>query len=542
MQPAVAAGSPGVLAAPREPNEGVDLAALFGARRWVVAGHGVRSLQRGIACLASDPTVPASRVDLAADHALRALRLLSPREPVLVVVDTAMDWVRLAEVLATLKVHHGPMVLLFPDASGVIDPDLLDALHRRGGRLLQVKMGDDVAAAYVLRHVRVALSGTTGRPEPARAGQLATPTHAAAGSPAVLAVPAVAARLPLGLPSQPRVLQRLISAANDLESAPDLPSPFVAVRAEGADRRELAGRILELLVGGLLPVVPEETLDALPLSAGVVAGLRSAPRGPATPWSAERDSVRLRRAVVQEHTTAGQWARTRSVSVVMVTRRPAFLTHALEQVLKQTHPQLELILVGHGIDPATAIERRHRSGPVALRTAELPPDRTLGDGLQLATEMASGDLLLKMDDDDWYGPHLVSDLVTAFEVSGAELVGAAMDFVYLASLGLTIRRGAPSERFGSHVSGATLLLRRDDLVALGGWPRVPRAVDTRLLDAVRIAGGSHYATHGFGYLVHRHLDGNTFTADDAWFLSGCVAQWPGLDLDAADVVAGVDDP
>jgi hypothetical protein len=108
--------------------------------------------------------------------------------------------------------------------------------------------------------------------------------------------------------------------------------------------------------------------------------------------------------------------------------------------------------------------------------------------------------------------------------------------VYLASLGLTIRRGAPSERFGSHVSGATLLLRRDDLATLGGWPRVPRAVDSRLLDAVRVAGGSHYAMHGFGYLVNRHLDGNTFTADDAWFLSGCAAQWPGLDLAAADVI------
>jgi hypothetical protein len=149
---------------------------------------------------------------------------------------------------------------------------------------------------------------------------------------------------------------------------------------------------------------------------------------------------------------------------------------------------LELIVVGHGIDPARSIEPRQRSGPVVLRTAELPSDRTLGDGLRLATVMASGELVLKMDDDDWYGPHLISDLVVALEVSGAELVGSAMDFVYLASLGLTIRRGAPSERFGSHVSGATLLLRRDDLAALGGWPRVPRAVDSRLLDAVRDRG------------------------------------------------------
>jgi hypothetical protein len=532
MRPGAAAGSPGEVTAPREPNEGIDLGVLFAARRWVVVAQGERALAHGAVCVASDPEVPATPIDLRSGRATEAVRLLSPREPVLVVVDAATDWVRLAEVLATLKVHHGPMVLLFSEASARPDPSLLDALHERGGRFLQVRMGDEVRPAFVLRHVRVALSGTTREPDRVRTYQ-AEP----AVVPAPSGRPTVAARLPLELPTQPRAVERLISSTDDLEPSPDRPNPFVVLRPADTDRRALAVRLLELLVRGLLPEVPEEALQGLPLGSAVAAGLHAALQQPATPWSAERDSVRLRRAALREHTAAGERAGTRSVSVVLVTRRPGFLAHALDQVLQQTHPSLELIVVGHGMDPARSIEQRQRSGPVVLRTAELPSDRTLGDGLRLATVMASGELVLKMDDDDWYGPHLISDLVVALEVSGAELVGSAMDFVYLASLGLTIRRGAPSERFGSHVSGATLLLRRDDLAALGGWPRVPRAVDSRLLDAVRIAGGAHYAMHGFGYLVNRHLDGNTFTADDAWFLSGCVAEWPGLDLAAADVAS-----
>lgn len=532
MGPAPAAGSPGEVTAPREPNEGVDLAALFATRRWVVVGQGNRSLTNGAACLATDPAVTTTPIDLASGRANEAVRLLSPREPVLIVVDRSTDWVRLAEVLATLKVHHGPMVLVFPETSSLPDPSVLEALHERGGRLLQVRLGGEVRSAFVLRHVRVALGGTTREPDAAR------PLPAVVAPSAVR--PTVVAGLPIALPSQPRAVERLTSAADDLEPSPDRPSPFVELRNAGMDRHALSARLLELLVHGLVPVVPEEALQGLPLAASVAAGLRATLRRPATPWSAERDSVRLRRAVLREHTAAGERARNRSVTVVLVTRRPAFLPHALDQVLQQSHPRLEVVVVGHAIDPARSIEPRHRSGSVALRTAELPPDRTLGDGLRLATEMASGELVLKMDDDDWYGPHLVSDLSVALEVSGAELAGSAMDFVYLASLGVTIRRGAASERFGSHVSGATLLLRRDDLIALGDWPRVPRAVDSRLLDAVRVAGGSHYAMHGFGYLVNRHLDGNTFTADDAWFLSGCAAQWPGLDLAAADVAASAD--
>jgi hypothetical protein len=530
MRPAAAVGSPGDVTAPHEPNEGVELGALFAARRWVVVGQGGRALERGVACVASDPEVLATPIDLRSGHAIPAVRLLSPREPVLVVVDPSTDWVRLAQVLAALKVHHGPMVLLFPETPTPSDDALLAALHERGGRLLQVRVGDGIRPAFVLRHVRVALSGTTLEPDPMRIDQ--TEPAVAADR---LELPVIRARLPLELPLQPRAVERLIRDANDLERPSDRPGPFVALRSAETDPRTLAVRLLELLVHGVVPVVPEQRLEGLPLGAGVAAGLHASLRWPATPWSAERDSVRLRRAVLQEHTEAGERARARSVSVALVTRRPGFLSHALDQVLQQTHRRLELIVVGHGIDPGRSIEPRHRSSPVALRTAELPTDRTLGDGLRLATEMASGELVLKMDDDDWYGSQLVSDLVLALEVSGAELVGSAMDFVYLASLGLTIRRGAASERFGSHVSGATLLLRRDDLATLGGWPRVPRAVDSRLLDAVRVAGGSHYAMHGFGYLVNRHLDGNTFTADDAWFLSGCAVQWPGLDLAAADV-------
>lgn len=532
MRSAGAASLPGEVAAPREPNGAVDLPALFAVRRWVVLGHGASALARGAACLGSLGTVPISLVDLAAGHAMESVRLLSPREPVLLVVERSSDWVRLAEVLAALKVHHGPMVLLLPASSGPPDRDLLDALHERGGRLLEVRVGDDRGLAFVLRHVRVALSGTTARPDPARLRRSASEPSGAGVQPGAATV---TARLPLPLPSQPLAVERLVGRADDLALAPDRPAPFVSLRPTGADEAAVAVRVLELLVQGVLPVVPDQLLDTLPLSSAVRAGLRATRAQPATPWSAERDSVRLRRAALQDHTVAGQRCRGRSVTVVMVTRRPTFLGHALEQVLQQTHPRLELIVVGHGIDPARAIDQRHRSGPVALRTAQVPADRTLGDGLRRATELASGELLLKMDDDDWYGPHLVSDLVLALEVSGADLAGSAMDFVYLAALGLTIRRGAASERFGSHVSGATLLLRRDDLAAVGGWPRVPRAVDSRLLDAIRVAGGSHYAMHGFGYLVHRHLEGNTFTAADAWFLGGCLAQWPGLDLAAADV-------
>ena len=50
-------------------------------------------------------------------------------------------------------------------------------------------------------------------------------------------------------------------------------------------------------------------------------------------------------------------------------------------------------------------------------------DAVFGDVLNAAVEAADGDLVLKMDDDDWYAPDFVADLLRARAYSGAELVG-----------------------------------------------------------------------------------------------------------------------
>ena len=40
-------------------------------------------------------------------------------------------------------------------------------------------------------------------------------------------------------------------------------------------------------------------------------------------------------------------------------------------------------------------------------------DVLFGDVLRAATDAAAGDVVVKMDDDDWYGPDVVADLLAA---------------------------------------------------------------------------------------------------------------------------------
>lgn len=208
-----------------------------------------------------------------------------------------------------------------------------------------------------------------------------------------------------------------------------------------------------------------------------------------------------------------------SVSVVLATRRPQNLEPALRQVSRQRGVELELVLAAHGFDVDEARVRDLLDDHVQLTLAPQPEETLFGDVLAHAGDAASGDLVLKMDDDDWYGPDVVSDLVLARTYSGAELVGMPAEFFYLEPLRRTVRRHEPTELYTRFVAGGTMMLARATLRSLGGFRAVRRYVDASLISDVLGAGGTVYRAHGLGYVLRRGESGHTWQVDVETFLS-----------------------
>lgn len=226
-----------------------------------------------------------------------------------------------------------------------------------------------------------------------------------------------------------------------------------------------------------------------------------------------------------------------TVSILLSTHRPERLQHALAMVRRQDYPYLQAVIVLHGDEDEVAQHAPRVRAALDGWDGEwaligVPSERNLGHALAAASARADGELLTKMDDDDYYSSTHVWDLVLARMYSGAQIVGKALDWVYLSAADTTVFRPTyPAERFARFVAGGTMLISAGDLAQVGGWRPVPRSVDRALLDRVLESGGLVYRTHGLGYVyVRSAADGsaNTSQVNEEHFLSKTVAQFPGL--------------
>ena len=301
-----------------------------------------------------------------------------------------------------------------------------------------------------------------------------------------------------------------------------------------------AAQIARLALAGVPVTTPELMPEVRHLLGDAVADAIVAPVDLTDALAREEHSIVLRRAALNEFSSfawrrkLGELAGVRvhwqpSVSVVMATRRPELIEHAIGQVARQRGVgSIELVLAPHGWD-ADAAQIRDLAGPgVEVEVVPCAEDVMFGDVLQAAAERADGDVVVKMDDDDWYAPDFVADLLLARAYSGAEVVGTPDDYYYLESRDLTARLGQPSEVFRQFVAGGTLLVEGQLLREVGGFRSVHRHVDAQLLHAVRRSGGAIYRTHGLGYCLRRATVGHTWDTDLDHLEKRAAASWPGF--------------
>lgn len=225
-----------------------------------------------------------------------------------------------------------------------------------------------------------------------------------------------------------------------------------------------------------------------------------------------------------------------TVSVLVSTLRPDDLSSLLNQLQSQTLPSFELVLGLHGFDllpshkrQITALNRRK----VKVTTKKFLKEKTLGEILTTLAESSAGEFIAKMDDDDYYGPEHLRDLLDAAISTGADVVGRAMNYVYLEPLDLTVRRfstygSRAVELWSDWVCGGTILAKRESAQAAGWFGSGNTAVDRFLLSGITNNGGKIWRTFGAGYIYRRTFTFHTYVTNYSKYLNVANEQVIGL--------------
>ncbi|MEY3635990.1 MAG: hypothetical protein RL147_419 [Actinomycetota bacterium] len=227
-----------------------------------------------------------------------------------------------------------------------------------------------------------------------------------------------------------------------------------------------------------------------------------------------------------------------TLSVLVSTIRPDDLTSLLSQLMNQSLPTFEVRLGLHGIELSanhkkqiSALNRRK----VKTVVQKFEADNTLGTILSSLASGSNSEFIAKMDDDDFYGPEHLRDLLDAAIDTGADVVGRAMNYIYLEPLDVTLRkfgRGSMQtvEHFSDWICGGTILAKRTSAQAAGWFGDGKSAVDHYLLSGVTNNGGKIWRTYGAGYIYRRGFTPHTYVTNYSKYLNNVsekvVGLWP----------------
>jgi len=147
------------------------------------------------------------------------------------------------------------------------------------------------------------------------------------------------------------------------------------------------------------------------------------------------------------------------VSILTPTaNRRLFIPQLLRCFRRQDYPlnRMELLVLDDGEDRVEDLLH----GQPCVRYLTLPNKAALGYKRNLLTQEARGDILVHMDDDDYYPPRRVSHAVSELSRSEALIAGSSLMYVYDCARNKVFRMGPYGP---NHATNATYAYKRQYL-------------------------------------------------------------------------------
>jgi hypothetical protein len=272
--------------------------------------------------------------------------------------------------------------------------------------------------------------------------------------------------------------------------------------------------------------------------------------GDADYW--ERSAHRGYRTVMAEHTyahradtiLAGLGGRSDNrgaelVSVVLASCRAFNLPRMMENLGRQNYTNIEVIFAltpDFSESDLVALSRLPDINPNIKRVIVevLPSDVPLGKCLNVAIRKSSGSYIAKMDDDNIYFEHFISDLMYPFGFGDYDIVGKESHYCYLGGMNKMVLRAAQKRHQETQfVAGDAMIIRRRVFERVS-FPEFRVGEDSKFLRDALSVGCRIYSADRFSFVKYRAADLSlhTWKAEEEELLrqSTIVASGPQFDI------------
>ena len=212
------------------------------------------------------------------------------------------------------------------------------------------------------------------------------------------------------------------------------------------------------------------------------------------------------------------------VSIVIASNRPHFIDRIVKNVSRQVYPNIEVIIIAQNYNDQELLKLEQKlkdSSKVfrAIHVIKNDSEDTLGKRLNQGIALSQGEYVAKFDDDDFYFPNYLQDMLIPFKFGDYGIVGKKEIFIYLEGQNKTfVRYKGQRHMETDFLTGATLVFSRKALTQLS-FGDLNRGEDSNILEQAKKLKIKTYVADPFNFVVYRskELSNHTWQVEDKFF-------------------------
>jgi hypothetical protein len=211
------------------------------------------------------------------------------------------------------------------------------------------------------------------------------------------------------------------------------------------------------------------------------------------------------------------------VTMITSTNKLDSMNNIFKNYENQNYKKKELIIILNNNRLNLGEWKDKASEHMNVKVFQVDESQPLGVCMNLAVDNSFFHFVSKCDDDNYYGPNFLTDLMNAFKYTECEIVGKLTYYCYLEGCRiLAVMCPQMEYRYVNMLSGSAFIAKKEILEEIR-FTGKPTGSDTVFLKECVKRGVRLYSADRFNYVYNRHasLHAHTWKMADEVFLRSC---------------------